>query len=109
MFPDFQRLFARSNAVHHRDIAIILNFQPFSSDVDISYYLAVGDRNGKLAIATVSVQREIRAISTHTDISFHSLFLAQRYISRLSRLRLQPPDYRPPTGTGRVRLPTVQV
>ncbi|KAF8547134.1 hypothetical protein OG21DRAFT_1527362 [Imleria badia] len=53
ILPDFRRLFAGSNAVHHRDIAIILNFQPFSSDADISYYLAVGGRNGKLAIATL--------------------------------------------------------
>ena len=36
-------------------IAITLNFQPFSSDGEISYYLAVGDRNGKVALATVSV------------------------------------------------------
>lgn len=55
ILPDFQQLFAGSNAVHHRDTATILNFQPFSSDADFACYLAVGDRNGKLAIATVSV------------------------------------------------------
>lgn len=55
ILPDFQRLFAGSNTVHHRDIAVTLNFQPFSSDGEISYYLAVGDRNGKVALATVSV------------------------------------------------------
>ncbi|KAG8219252.1 hypothetical protein J3R82DRAFT_91 [Butyriboletus roseoflavus] len=52
ILPDFQRLFAGSNSVHHRDIAIILNFQPPSSDEEISRYLAVGGRNGKLVIAT---------------------------------------------------------
>ncbi|KAN0100079.1 hypothetical protein V8E55_000063 [Tylopilus felleus] len=52
ILPDFQQLFAGSNAVHHRDTATILNFQPFSSDADFACYLAVGDRNGKLAIAT---------------------------------------------------------
>jgi len=52
ILPDFQRLFAGSNAVHHRDIAITLNFQSSTDDGEISHYLAVGGRNGKLAIAT---------------------------------------------------------
>ncbi|KAH0837786.1 hypothetical protein J3R83DRAFT_5966 [Lanmaoa asiatica] len=67
ILPDFQRLFAESNTVYHRDIAIILNFQPFSSDGENSYYLAVGGRNGRLAIATVRVQCDIYATSTPTD------------------------------------------
>lgn len=59
ILPGFQRLFSGSNAVHHRDIAVILNFQPFSSERDISCYLAVGSRNGKLAVATVRMQYDI--------------------------------------------------
>ncbi|KAF8131488.1 hypothetical protein EV363DRAFT_1165258 [Boletus edulis] len=66
IFPNFPRLFTGSNVVHHRDITIVLNFQPFSSDGDISYYLAVGDRNGKLAVAT---RRGIFLISPDFDFN----------------------------------------
>lgn len=55
LLPNFQRLFTGSMTVHPRDIAIILNFQPVSSAEYSSFYLAVGGRNGKLAVALVRV------------------------------------------------------
>ena len=69
--------------MRHRDIATILNFQSLPSDEDISCYLAVGDRNGKLAVATVCAQYEIHA-GTRTDMP--PLFLpGERHLCRLSR------------------------
>lgn len=80
ILPGFQRLFTGSNTVHHRDIAIILNFsfQSFSSDEDISCYLALGGRNGKLAIATVCVRYQIHPPGALTDIPLSPILVFQR-------------------------------
>ena len=63
LITNFQRLYAGSNAVHHQDITITLKLRLSSSDGEISYYLTMGDRNGKPNLATVSVQCDVRAKS----------------------------------------------
>ncbi|KAF9237080.1 hypothetical protein BU15DRAFT_12876, partial [Melanogaster broomeanus] len=52
IIPGFERLFSGSNRVNLEDIAIQLNFRPETGEADVSLYLALGDRNGKMAVAT---------------------------------------------------------
>ncbi|KIK94387.1 hypothetical protein PAXRUDRAFT_828041 [Paxillus rubicundulus Ve08.2h10] len=68
IIPDFERLFSGSDRPSFEDIATQLNFRPTSGEWDVSLYLAVGDRNRKLAVAT---RKGIYAISP--DLRFSSL------------------------------------
>ncbi|KAF9225167.1 hypothetical protein BS17DRAFT_730398 [Gyrodon lividus] len=68
IIPGFERLFSGSNHVSLEDVAIQLDFRPTSGERDVSLYLAVGNRNGQLAVAT---RRGIYVISP--DLQFSNL------------------------------------
>jgi hypothetical protein len=92
IIPAFERLFSGSDRPSFEDIVTQLNFRPTSGEWDVSLYLAVGDRNGKLAVATVrSYQSAI--FSQLTALSFPSssppLSLAQRHIRHIPRSTVQ--------------------